>query len=136
MSQTNEDFGNRLDRPVDAAHDPVLGRDDAEITLVEYGSYACPHCRTANERIADRHRRSPADGSSRPGFRSRPGKRRVGGRRRGCRASVALRTALSQESREAANLGEMIQRRFQALGGVKLKLPHRPPIRKPPKLGT
>ena len=47
-----------------------------------------------------------------------------------------LRTALSQESREAANLGEMIQRRFQALGGVKLKLPHRPPIRKPPKLGT
>src|SRR2546429_6265844 len=25
---------------------------DAEITLVEYGSYACPHCRAANERIA------------------------------------------------------------------------------------
>jgi Na+:H+ antiporter, NhaA family len=25
---------------------------DAEITLVEYGSYACSHCRAANERIA------------------------------------------------------------------------------------
>ena len=30
----------------------MLGPADAEITLVEYGSYACPHCRTANERIA------------------------------------------------------------------------------------
>lgn len=30
----------------------MLGPTDAEITLVEYGSYACPHCRAANERIA------------------------------------------------------------------------------------
>lgn len=30
----------------------MLGPSDAEITLVEYGSYACPHCRAANERIA------------------------------------------------------------------------------------
>ena len=44
---------NRLDRPVDPAYDHVLGRDDAEVTLVEYGSYACQHCRAANERIAE-----------------------------------------------------------------------------------
>ena len=42
----------RLDRPVDHERDHVLGPTDAEITLVEYGSYACPHCRAANERIA------------------------------------------------------------------------------------
>ncbi len=43
----------RLDRPVDIASDHVLGAPGAEITLVEYGSYACPHCRAANERIAE-----------------------------------------------------------------------------------
>lgn len=32
----------RLDRPVDQETDHVLGPADAEITLVEYGSYACP----------------------------------------------------------------------------------------------
>ena len=42
---------NRLSRPV-ARSDHLLGPDRAEITLVEYGSYACPHCRAANERIA------------------------------------------------------------------------------------
>jgi hypothetical protein len=44
--------GNRLDRPVDDEVDHVLGPSDAAITLVEYGRYACPHCRAANERIA------------------------------------------------------------------------------------
>ena len=45
-------LSNRLDRPVDQARDHVLGAGDAEITLVEYGSYACPYCRVANEQIA------------------------------------------------------------------------------------
>jgi NhaA family Na+:H+ antiporter len=44
---------DRLDTPVDASQEHVLGSPDAEITLVEYGSYACPHCRAANERIAE-----------------------------------------------------------------------------------
>lgn len=44
---------NRLDRPVDDAYDHVLGQPDAAITLVEYGSYDCPHCRAANECIAE-----------------------------------------------------------------------------------
>ncbi len=43
---------NRLDRPVDPRRDHVLGSEDASLTLVEYGSYACPYCRAANEEIA------------------------------------------------------------------------------------
>jgi NhaA family Na+:H+ antiporter len=36
---------------VDSSVDHTLGPAQAEITLVEYGSYACPHCRAANDRI-------------------------------------------------------------------------------------
>ncbi len=43
---------NKLDRPVDQRIDHVLGPEDAEITLVEYGSYDCPNCRAANAVIA------------------------------------------------------------------------------------
>lgn len=42
-----------LDRPVDQASDHVLGLASAPITLVEYGSYACRHCRAATETIAE-----------------------------------------------------------------------------------
>ncbi|MGZ8710314.1 MAG: Na+/H+ antiporter NhaA [Thermoanaerobaculia bacterium] len=44
---------NVLSVPVDDATDHIIGRKDAPITLVEYGSYACPNCRAANERIAE-----------------------------------------------------------------------------------
>src|SRR5690242_20932512 len=40
-----------LDPPVDVERDHVLGPLDAEMTLVEYGSYACPHCHTVHEVI-------------------------------------------------------------------------------------
>ncbi|MCC2642907.1 MAG: sodium/proton antiporter, NhaA family [Nitrospira sp.] len=42
----------KLDRPVDSRQDHILGSPDADITLVEYGSYACPHCQAAHEIIA------------------------------------------------------------------------------------
>ncbi|HSD69916.1 MAG TPA: Na+/H+ antiporter NhaA [Woeseiaceae bacterium] len=42
-----------LDRPVAPDRDHILGPAGAELTLVEYGSYACPHCRAANDRIAE-----------------------------------------------------------------------------------
>ena len=44
---------SRLDRPVDEMRDHVLGSSAASLTLVEYGSYACPSCRAANEPITE-----------------------------------------------------------------------------------
>jgi len=44
---------SQLDRPVDETHDHVLGAPTAPITLVEYGSYACRHCRAATETITE-----------------------------------------------------------------------------------
>jgi NhaA family Na+:H+ antiporter len=52
MSSLDAAIG-RLDRPVDVSRDHLLGPPGAPITLVEYGSYACPHCRAANERISE-----------------------------------------------------------------------------------
>lgn len=46
-------LSNRLDRAVDETRDHVLGPAGAPITLVEYGSYDCPHCRAANDRITE-----------------------------------------------------------------------------------
>ena len=50
MSQVS--ISSRLDPPVDDSRDHVLGASTADLTLVECGSYACPHCRAANEQIA------------------------------------------------------------------------------------
>ncbi len=50
MSELNE-TNHRLNELVDDRRDHILGPNEAPITLVEYGSYDCPHCRAANERI-------------------------------------------------------------------------------------
>jgi NhaA family Na+:H+ antiporter len=44
---------NTLDPPVDVGRDHVLGPPDAELTLVEYGSYACQHCHAVHEDIEE-----------------------------------------------------------------------------------
>src|SRR5687768_7393007 len=38
-----------LDPPVEVGRDHVLGSPDAEMTLVEYGSYACARCHAVHE---------------------------------------------------------------------------------------
>ncbi len=50
MSQPMQN--GRLAPPVDNTRDHILGPVDAAITLVEYGSYDCSHCRAANDSIA------------------------------------------------------------------------------------
>jgi plasmid stability protein len=45
-----------------------------------------------------------------------------------------LRAALSRGAPEESDLGKAIQRRFKRLGGVKLALPKRDLIRRPPLL--
>jgi len=44
---------HRLDRPVDVGRDHVLGNPDAEMTLLECGSYTCTYCHAAHALIAD-----------------------------------------------------------------------------------
>jgi Na+:H+ antiporter, NhaA family len=44
---------NLLDPPVDAGRDHILGPSDAQLTLVEYGSYACPHCHAVHEVVEE-----------------------------------------------------------------------------------
>src|SRR5687768_8233964 len=51
MAETNGT--RRLSAPVDLTRDHFIGDPDAEITLVEYGSYSCEHCHAAHEVIAD-----------------------------------------------------------------------------------
>jgi NhaA family Na+:H+ antiporter len=67
---SEDDVPHRLYPPVDPARDHILGPPDAEITLLEYGSYACPHCRAANERIIQV--REQLGGRLRYVFRHRP----------------------------------------------------------------
>ena len=38
--------------PVDPTRDHILGAVDAELTLVEYGSYACSYCHAAHKVVA------------------------------------------------------------------------------------
>ena len=69
----------KLDPPVDPNGDHILGNPEAELTLVEYGSYACVSCHAAHEVIADlrdrfgermryvfRHRPVENDANARP----------------------------------------------------------------------
>jgi len=48
----NDATTHRLDPPVDSKRDHLLGPERAALTLVEYGSYACPYCRVANAEVA------------------------------------------------------------------------------------
>jgi len=48
----NHANATKLDRPVDSTRDHILGNSHADMTLVEYGSYACPYCHAAHEIIA------------------------------------------------------------------------------------
>jgi NhaA family Na+:H+ antiporter len=43
----------RLGRPVDMRRDHALGNPEAELTLVEYGSYTSPACHAVHEVVAD-----------------------------------------------------------------------------------
>jgi len=50
---TEKSAPNKLERPVDTKTDHILGDNDAQITLVEYGSYSCTHCHAAHEVVAN-----------------------------------------------------------------------------------
>src|SRR4051812_10439439 len=46
---TTNPIPKKLHPPVDVSRDHVLGSPDAEMTLVEYGSYACGHCHAVHD---------------------------------------------------------------------------------------
>ena len=48
-------------------------------------------------------------------------------------ARTLLRAALTEEIVAGGNLAEAIRARFRRLGGVRLRLPTRQPIREPPR---
>ncbi|MBX5088320.1 Na+/H+ antiporter NhaA [Rhizobium lentis] len=85
------DLNRWLDRPVDPSRDHVLGAASAELTLVEYGSYDCPHCRMANEEIA--RLRSHFGDRMRYVFRHLP----IAGSDLALRAATVAETARSDE---------------------------------------
>lgn len=58
LSRENEDLkvhGRtlKLDPPISSQRDHVIGNPDAEMTLVEFGSYTSASCHAAHEVIAD-----------------------------------------------------------------------------------
>ena len=53
LPKVQETSVNRLVPPVRPGYDHLLGTPSAPISLVEYGSYACPHCRAVHEGIDD-----------------------------------------------------------------------------------
>ena len=72
-------------------YDHVLGSDNADLTLVEYGSYACPYCRAANEEVA--RLRDRFGDRIRYVFRQRP----ITGSELARRAAVAAETASDED---------------------------------------
>ncbi len=98
-------MSTRLDRSVDPARDHVLGAQTASITLVEYGSYDCPHCRAANERIAEV--REQLGERVRYVFRHRP----IGGSDLARRAAELVEQAATPEEFWSAHVSLMTRSR-------------------------
>jgi NhaA family Na+:H+ antiporter len=98
-------MNNRLDRPVDPARDHVVGDPRAEITLLEYGSYDCPHCRAANERITEV--RGELGGRMRYVFRHRP----ISGSELARRAADLVEQAATPEEFWSAHVALMTRSR-------------------------
>ena len=66
----SQEYRTSLDLPVDGGRDHCLGDDGADITLLEYGSFHCPYCRSAHEVVA--HLRDRFGARIRYVFRHRP----------------------------------------------------------------
>lgn len=81
-----------IDPPVDTDRDHILGPVDAELTLVEYGSYACPRCHAVHEVIE--------------GLRSRFGER----------MRYVFRHLLVAESEDAKSASELAEYAAQTTG--------------------